>query len=61
MGASAVPQSTVASHPALQWVSTLTTPVLPFFSQAALISALPFSPIFEQISTSSSQISAARR
>ena len=28
MGASAVPQSTVASQPALQWVSTLTGPAI---------------------------------
>jgi len=60
MGEVAVPQSTVAGQPALQWVSTLTRPP-PFFLAISRMISSPCNPIWRLISTSSSQISAARR
>jgi hypothetical protein len=41
MGAVAVPHSTVASHPALPWVSTYTTPVRPLASQISSMTRNP--------------------
>ncbi len=60
MGAVAVPQSTVASQPALQWVRMLigAPGCFPFASPAMMAS--PALPIDLLISTSSSAISAAR-
>jgi hypothetical protein len=54
-----VPQSIVASQPALQWVSTLTGSPGRFLAAASRISGSPCSPIARQIATSSSQIAAA--
>ncbi len=55
-----MPQSTVASQPALQWVSTLTGRDWPALSHAWRISASPCVPMDSQSATSSSQIAAAR-
>ena len=60
MGEVAVPQSTVASQPALQWVSTLTGSPFLRAAMSRMISS-PWTPIMRLISTSSSTISAARR
>jgi hypothetical protein len=56
-----VPTSTVASQPALQWVSTLTGAPLGFLAAIASISLTPWRPIAWLMATSSSAISAARR
>jgi hypothetical protein len=60
MGAVAVPQSTVASQPALQWVRMLI--VSPGFFAAAmrLMMSNPLRPMLWLMATSSSAISAAR-
>ena len=59
-GDSAVPQSTVASQPALQWVSTLSRPFPPFSFQCLSNRPSACAPIARFIATSSSQIAAAR-
>ncbi|MEY9454053.1 hypothetical protein ABIG07_003001 [Bradyrhizobium ottawaense] len=54
-----MPQSTVASQPALQWVNTLT--ISPrFFDAIASISFKPLPAMPRLISTSCSTISSAR-
>ena len=60
MGDSAVPRSTQASQPALQWVSTLTRSPGCLRAAIASISFAPCTPMARLVSTSASQISAAR-
>ena len=63
IGASAVPQSTQASQPALQWVSTLSFACgsrARFLLRISRKMAKPSRPMASLVSTSSSQISAAR-
>ena len=59
MGDSAVPQSTVASQPALQWVSTFTASPAGFASAISRSRGSPCAPIRWQVSASSSAIVAA--
>jgi hypothetical protein len=59
MGESAVPQSTVANQPALQWVSTFTVPPDGLASAISRSSGNPCAPMRRQVSASSSAIDAA--
>ena len=56
-----MPQSIVASQPALQWVRTLTGSPGAFAAAISRMMPRPCPPIARQIATSSSQIRAARR
>ena len=60
IGASAVPQSTQASQPALQWVRTLSFEPAGFFARISRKIASPWRPIASLTATSSSHNSAAR-